>query len=95
MTNNDTGNVLDLPKKSRTTLDGEVLSCDMLKTIVVKVDRTYKHPFFGKVITRSKKYKVHDEKAEAKVGDWVEIVECRPISKTKHMNLNCILRHAE
>lgn len=70
---------------------GEVISDKMEKTIVVKVTRTFKFPLLNKIVARSKKYKVHDEKEEAKVGDLVEIKECRPISKTKHMVLNQII----
>ena len=73
-------------------LEGEVISAGMQKTIVVKVNRTFKHPLVGKTVTRSKKYKAHDESGKAKVGDWVEIAESRPISKTKHMILNSIVR---
>lgn len=92
MANNDKEKITKaLTKRS---LVGEVISCDMEKTIVVKVNRTFKHPLLGKTITRSKKFKVHDEDEVAKVGAFVEIVECRPISKTKHMSLNCVLRKA-
>ena len=75
-------------------LSGEVVSCGMDKTIVVKVNRTYKHPLLGKTLTKFKKYKAHDENSVAELGDWVEIVECRPISKTKHMSLSEVLRKA-
>lgn len=92
MTNSDKENVSKAPTKR--ALTGEVISCDMEKTIVVKVNRTFKHPLLGKTVTRSKKFKAHDEKRAANVGDFVEIVECRPISKTKHMALNCIVRKA-
>lgn len=70
---------------------GEVVSDKMDRTIVVKVVRTLRHPLYGKVIRRHKKYKVHDERNEAKAGDLVEISECRPLSKTKHMALVRIL----
>ena len=73
-------------------LEGEVVSSNMQKTVVVKVDKTFKHPLLGKTVTRSKKYKAHDEEALARVGDWVEIIESKPISKTKHMILNRVLR---
>ncbi len=53
------------------------------KTIVVLVKRKYSHPFFGKVITSSKKYHVHDEKNKFKVGDNVNIIESIPYSKKK------------
>jgi small subunit ribosomal protein S17 len=70
---------------------GEVISDKMEKTIVVKVTRTFKFPLLNKIVARAKKYKVHDEKEEANVGDLVEIKECRPISKTKRMVLNRII----
>lgn len=75
-------------------LVGEVVSDGMNKTIVVKVVRTFKHPKYNKIVRRFKKYKAHDEKESAKVGDMVEIIECRPISKTKHMILNKIVTQA-
>ena len=73
-------------------LTGEVVSDKMDKTITVKVTRRFKHPLLGKIIQKSKKYKVHDEQGAAKVGDWVEISECRPLSKTKHMTLGQVVR---
>ena len=53
------------------------------KTIVVKVERKFRHPFYGKVISRSKKYHAHDEKNKYKIGDVVRIIESKPISKLK------------
>ena len=64
-------------------LQGLVTSAKNDKTIVVKVIRRFKHPFYGKVISRSKKYHAHDEKNKFKVGDKVKISECKPISKKK------------
>lgn len=81
------------PSKGQ-VLTGEVISCSMEKTVVVKVLRTFKHPLLGKTIKQAKKYKAHDEKEVAKLGDMVEIAECRPVSKTKHMVLNRVLRAA-
>lgn len=72
-------------------LTGEVISDKMDKTIVVKVERTYTHPRFKKVMRTAKKYKVHDEAEAAKVGDVVEIYEGRPMSKTKYMYLARII----
>ncbi len=72
-------------KKSRRIFIGEVVSDKMEKTIVVKTERTFKHPRFHKVLRRTKKYKVHDEAGEAKMGDIVEFYEGRPVSKTKYM----------
>ena len=73
-------------------LEGVVVSDKMDKTVVVQVSRTYKHPRLGKVVRSMKKYKVHDEKNVAQIGDSVEIVESRPLSKTKHMVLSKVLR---
>ena len=64
-------------------LQGLVTSAKNDKTIVVKVIIRFKHPFYGKVISRSKKYHAHDEKNKFKVGDKVKISECKPISKKK------------
>ena len=76
-------------------LEGNVISDKMQKTIVVKVTRTLRHPLFGKIIRRSKKYNVHDEDKVANIGDLVEIAECRPLSKTKHMILQRVLKKAD
>ena len=68
---------------TKRVLQGEVVSNKSDKTIVVKVQRRFRHPFYGKVISRSKKYHAHDEKNKFKEGDNVEIIECKPISKKK------------
>lgn len=65
------------------TLKGVVVSDKMQKTIVVKVDRYVEHPKYKKFYKVSKKYKAHDEENTKKIGDMVEIVETRPLSKTK------------
>ena len=64
-------------------LKGTVSSAKNNKTIVVLVTRRFKHPFYGKVISRSKKYHAHDENNKFKEGDQVSIIECKPISKKK------------
>ena len=64
-------------------LNGKVINDKNDKTIVVLVKRKYIHPFFGKVITSSKKFHAHDEKNKFKMGDNVKIIESNPISKTK------------
>ena len=71
---------------------GFVLKDKMNKTIVVGVERTFRHATYGKVVKRMKKYHVHDEKNEAKAGDFVRIMETRPISKLKRWRLVEILR---
>ena len=65
------------------TLSGKVVSDKMDKTITVLVERKVKHPLYGKIMIRSKKYHVHDENNEFHPGDMVVIEECRPLSKTK------------
>jgi len=64
-------------------LSGVVVSNKADKTISVKIERKVKHPKYGKVIKRSTKVHAHDENNSAKVGDFVSIQECRPISKLK------------
>ena len=71
-------------RKERT---GEVISDKMDKTIVVRVERRFRHPKFKKVVTQYRKFYAHDEKREAKVGDRVLIAETRPLSKTKSWRL--------
>ncbi|HEY1172707.1 MAG TPA: 30S ribosomal protein S17 [Verrucomicrobiae bacterium] len=71
-------------RKERT---GEVISDKMTKTIIVRVERRFRHPQFKKVVTSYKKFVAHDEKSEAKVGDRVRIEETRPLSKTKRWRL--------
>ena len=66
---------------------GVVLSDKMQKTIVVQIRRKALHPVYGKVVERATKFKVHDEKNEAKPGDRVLIQETRPLSKDKHWRL--------
>ena len=64
-------------------LQGQVVSSKGNKTIVVEVKRRFKHPFYGKVISRSKKYHAHNENNKFKQGDIVKIIESKPISKLK------------
>lgn len=70
---------------------GRVVSAKMQKTIVVRVERRFRHPDFRKVVTRFKKLYAHDEEGKAKVGDKVRIVETRPLSKLKNWRLVEIL----
>ncbi len=67
----------------RRVLQGEVVSDKSDKTVVVKVERTYKHPLYKKYIKKDKKYSAHDENNKFKIGDFVQIRECAPKSKTK------------
>ena len=79
----------------RKVLVGAVVSDKMEKTIVVAVVEKTAHPLYKKVVTRTKKYKVHDEKNEAHVGDTVEIVETRHLSKDKYFRLGRIIEVAK
>ena len=67
----------------RRVLQGEVVSDKSDKTVVVKDERTYKHPLYKKYIKKDKKYSAHDENNTFKIGDFVQIRECAPKSKTK------------
>jgi small subunit ribosomal protein S17 len=78
-------------RERRKTLVGTVTSDKMDKTVVVTVERTTRHPLYGKVVKVSKKYKAHNENNEAKLGDTVRICECRPISKDKTFFVQKIL----
>ena len=71
-------------RKSRT---GLVVSDKMEKTVVVAIERRVPHPIYGKMMTRTKRLKAHDEENSAKVGDTVRIVETRPLSKDKRWRL--------
>ena len=67
----------------RRVLQGIVVSDGMDKSVVVKVERKFKHPLYKKYIRRTKKYMAHDVDNSSKVGDRVSIRECRPLSKRK------------
>jgi small subunit ribosomal protein S17 len=67
----------------------------MEKTIVVRISTKKLHPLYKKYVTQSRKYKAHDEKNDAKAGDTVRIVECRPISKDKCWTLKEIVERAK
>ncbi|MDR0375117.1 MAG: 30S ribosomal protein S17 [Treponema sp.] len=70
-------------KSGKREFTGVVKSDKMDKTIVIAVETTTLHPLYKKYVKRTKKVKAHDEKNEAKIGDTVRVVECRPISKEK------------
>ena len=78
-------------RKSRT---GLVVSDKMEKTVVVAIERRVPHPIYGKMITRTKRLKAHDEENSAKVGDTVRIVETRPLSKDKRWRVVEIMQRA-
>ncbi|MEK7633300.1 MAG: 30S ribosomal protein S17 [Patescibacteria group bacterium] len=69
------------------TLIGKVVSTKMIKTVVVLVERKFKHAIYHKIIIRHKKFKAHNEKLDLKLGDVVKIEETKPISKDKHFRV--------
>jgi len=77
------------------TLVGKVVSDKMDKTVTVLIERHVKHPLYGKIIVRSNKYHAHDETNQVKAGDTVEIVEGRPISKTKAWTVTRVVQAAQ
>ena len=76
------------------TLIGRVVSDKMEKTVTVLVERKVKHPMYGKIMVRSKKYHAHNEGNTAKAGDLVEIIETRPVSRTKTWAVTSVLQKA-
>ena len=78
-------------KEQRRRLSGRVLSNKMNKTVVVRVERVFRHPRYDKVLLRSKKYKAHDEEDKCQVGDTVTIVESRPLSHEKRWVVEAVL----
>ncbi len=83
-----------MSEKTIRTLTGRVTSDKMDKTVTVLVERKVKHPLYGKVIRRSKKYHAHDENNEYREGDLVVIEECRPLSRTKAWRVTSLLEKA-
>ena len=82
-------------KVNHKTIQGVVVSDKMDKTITVLVTIKKKHPIYKKYMTSTKKYKAHDEKNEAHIGDTVEIMETRPLSKDKYFRLLTIVERAK
>jgi small subunit ribosomal protein S17 len=78
--------------KAMRTLTGIVVSDKMDKTVTVLVERKVTHPLYGKIIRRSQKFHVHDEKNECHSGDIVLIQECRPLSRTKNWRVTQLVQ---
>ena len=79
---------------NRKTLEGLVVSDKMDKTRVVKITRSVLHPFYKKVMTKTKKFHAHDESNEAREGDLVEIASTRPLSKLKRWRIVRVVKAA-
>lgn len=82
-------------REQRKRLVGIVTSDKMDKTVVVEVATTKRHQRYGKVVRNIKKYKVHDESNECRAGDRVQIIESRPISRTKRWSVVSVLERAK
>lgn len=82
-----------LPKK-RFSLTGKVLKTSLDKTITVEITKKMRHPVYQKVVSRSKRYLVHDPENRAHINDWVEIISSRKFSKRKFFVLLKILKTA-
>ena len=74
---------------------GVVVSDGMDKTVLVRIDRTVRHPLYKKTVARSSKLAAHDENNEARVGDTVRVMETRPLSKTKRWRIVEIVERAK
>lgn len=81
-------------RNARKVRTGKVVSDKMEKTVVVAIERRVKHPVYGKMMTRTKKLKAHDEENSAKLGDTVRIMETRPLSKDKRFRVVEIVERA-
>ncbi|MDO4565051.1 MAG: 30S ribosomal protein S17 [Clostridia bacterium] len=79
----------------RKTRIGVVVSDKMDKTVVVAIKTKVRHPLYGKMVNRTRKFKAHDEENQCGIGDTVKIMECRPISKDKHWRLVEIVEKAK
>ena len=79
----------------RKTRVGRVISDKMDKSIVVAIEDHVKHPVYGKIVKRTKKIHAHDENNECGIGDFVEVMETRPLSKTKRWRLVQIIEKAK
>jgi small subunit ribosomal protein S17 len=84
-----------MERNKRKELVGVVTSDKRDKTITIFVERKEKHPLYGKVLKKSKKFQVHDENNDSHVGDTVRVMETRPLSKTKRFRLVEIIEKAK
>ena len=99
MVNNEVAEMAETAEKainrpSRKTRVGLVVSDKMEKTVVVSIERRVQHPVYGKMVRRTKRFKAHDERNEAKTGDTVRIMETRPMSKDKRWRVVEIVERA-
>jgi small subunit ribosomal protein S17 len=79
-------------RERRKVLTGRVVGDKMTKTVIVEVEHHHSHPLYGKVITRTRRFKAHNEEPVAKLGDLVKIIESRPFSREKHFRVSEIIQ---
>ena len=84
-----------MERNLRKTRVGKVISNKMDKTIVVAVEDHVKHPLYNKIVKRTYKLKAHDENNECRIGDRVEVMETRPLSKDKRWRVTNIIEKAK
>jgi small subunit ribosomal protein S17 len=82
-------------RAQRKVRTGQVVSDKMDKTVVVAVESRIRHPLYGRIIRRTKKFKAHDEASAAGLGDTVEIMECRPVSREKRWRVSRVVEKAK
>lgn len=86
---------MEVTRAQRKTRTGTVVSDKMDKTVVVAVESRVRHPLYGRIIRRTKKYKAHDETSVAHMGDLVEMMESRPISREKRWRVCRVVEKAK
>jgi small subunit ribosomal protein S17 len=92
----ETVNAETTAKRSRRrTRQGKIVSDKMDKTVVVAVESRIRHPLYGRIVRRTKRYKAHDEANDFHTGDTVEITECRPLSKDKSWRVSRLIERAK
>ena len=85
----------DLDRSSRKVRTGIVVSDKRENTLTVAIEFQYPHPKYGKIVKKTRKLHVHDEKFDSKIGDTVEIMETKPISKTKRWRVTEVIERAK
>ncbi len=85
----------DLDRTSRKVRTGIVVSDKRENTLTVAIELQYPHPKYGKIVKKTRKLHVHDEKFDSKIGDKVEIMETKPISKTKRWRVTEVIERAK
>lgn len=85
---------MDEKRARRKVRAGRVVSDKMEKTVVVAIESRIRHPLYGRIIRRTKKFKAHDESSMAQMGDLVEIMECRPMSREKRWRVCRVIEKA-